>query len=72
MTKLSFDREPSGEQADWTRHCRSMGMFTTPSRGLERWCVIATNRNSRDLRNFVESLIRAANGMNMRIDRPRE
>lgn len=65
-------KETGGEQADWTRHCRSMGMFTTSSRGLERWAVIATNRNSRDLRNFVESLIRAASGMNMRIDRPRE
>ncbi|TMW49547.1 hypothetical protein DOY81_005376 [Sarcophaga bullata] len=65
-------KEPSGEQADWTRHCRSMGMFTTPSRGLDRWSVIAPSNTARELRNFVESLIRAANGMNMRIERPRE
>ncbi|XP_037810785.1 protein piwi [Lucilia sericata] len=64
-------KEPSGEQADWTRHCR-IGMFTTPSRGLNRWCVIATSRNARELRNFVESLLRAANGMQMQMDRPRE
>ncbi|XP_054728354.1 protein piwi [Anastrepha obliqua] len=62
----------AGEQADWTRLFRDNGLFTTPSRGLDRWSVIATNRNSRELRNFVESLIRAAGGMQMRINRPRE
>ncbi|XP_013106819.2 protein piwi [Stomoxys calcitrans] len=65
-------KESSGDQADWTRHFRNMGMFSTPSRGLGRWAVIATNRSSRDLRNFVESLMRAANGLNMLIERPRE
>lgn len=62
----------AGEQADWTRMFRDNGLFTTPSRGLDRWAVIGTNRSSRDLRNFVESLMRAANGMQMRINRPRE
>ncbi|XP_011202861.2 protein piwi [Bactrocera dorsalis] len=65
-------KESAGVQADWTRYFRENGLFTTPSRGLERWSVIATNRNSRELRNFVESLIRAAGGMQMRISRPRE
>ncbi|XP_018800241.1 PREDICTED: protein piwi [Bactrocera latifrons] len=65
-------KESAGVQADWTRYFRENGLFTTPSRGLERWSVIATNRNSRELRNFVESLIRAASGMQMRISRPRE
>lgn len=72
LTHFNTYREPSGEQADWTRHCRSMGMFTTPSRGLDRWSVIAPSNTSRDIRNFVESLIRAANGMSMKIERPRE
>ncbi|XP_011187514.1 protein piwi [Zeugodacus cucurbitae] len=65
-------KQSAGEQADWTRLFRDNGLFTTPSRGLDRWSVIATNRNSRELRNFVESLIRAAGGMQMRISRPRE
>lgn len=49
-----------------------MGMFTTPSRGLDRWCVVAPQRISRELRSFVEALLRAANGMRMRMERPRE
>lgn len=67
-----MNRVSAGEQADWTRMFRDNGLFTTPSRGLDRWAVIGTNRSSRDLRNFVESLIRAAGGMQMRISRPRE
>ncbi|XP_075168095.1 protein piwi-like [Haematobia irritans] len=65
-------KESSGEQADWTRHFRNMGMFTTPSRGLQRWAVIGTNRSSRELRNFVDCLMRAASSISFRIERPRE
>uniref|UniRef100_A0A1A9VTU4 Piwi n=1 Tax=Glossina austeni TaxID=7395 RepID=A0A1A9VTU4_GLOAU len=62
----------AGDNADWTRLFRDNGLFTTPTRGLERWSVISPTRSSRELRNFVETLIRAARGMNMKIDRPEE
>ncbi|XP_055839653.1 protein piwi [Episyrphus balteatus] len=69
-----FDKRKvtAGEQADWTRSFRDNAMFTTPSRGLDRWAVVAPNRSSRDVRNFVDSLIRAASGMQFQIRRPRE
>uniref|UniRef100_A0A1A9W0S0 Piwi n=1 Tax=Glossina brevipalpis TaxID=37001 RepID=A0A1A9W0S0_9MUSC len=62
----------SGDNADWTRSFRDHGLFTTPTRGLERWSAISPTRASREIRSFVETLIRAARGMNMKIDRPTE
>lgn len=70
--KYYFLRLSAGDNADWTRLFRDNGLFTTPTRGLERWSVISPTRSARELRNFVETLIRAARGMNMKIDRPEE
>uniref|UniRef100_A0A1B0BTJ5 Piwi domain-containing protein n=1 Tax=Glossina palpalis gambiensis TaxID=67801 RepID=A0A1B0BTJ5_9MUSC len=62
----------AGDNADWTRLFRDNGLFTTPTRGLERWCVISPTRYARESRNFVESLMRAGRGMGMEIGRPEE
>lgn len=62
----------AGEQADWQKSFRDHGMLSTPSRGLDRWVVIAPNRSTRDVRNFVDSLMRVASTMQFQIRRPKE
>ncbi|EDW02946.1 protein piwi [Drosophila grimshawi] len=62
----------AGEQADWTRYFRDQQMFTTPKNGLDRWAVIAPQRNLRDLRQLLENLNRVARGMGFQISSPRE
>jgi len=47
-------------------------MLTTPSEGIDRWAVIAPEKNSRELRNLLEHLFRAASGMGLRIRNPQE
>eukprot|EP00099_Drosophila_melanogaster_P011508 NP_001285825.1 P-element induced wimpy testis, isoform B [Drosophila melanogaster] len=63
---------PAGENADWQRHFRDQRMLTTPSDGLDRWAVIAPQRNSHELRTLLDSLYRAASGMGLRIRSPQE
>ncbi|XP_016945528.3 protein piwi [Drosophila suzukii] len=63
---------PAGENADWTRSFRDQKMLTTPSEGIDRWAVIAPEKNSRELRNLLEHLFRAASGMGLRIRNPQE
>ncbi|XP_017099105.2 protein piwi [Drosophila bipectinata] len=72
--KIVFNNQKvsAGETADWTRYFRDQRMLTTPSDGIDRWAVIAPERNSYDLRNLMESLFRAASGMGLRIRTPQE
>lgn len=72
--KICFNqnRVSAGEQADWTRYFRDQKMLTTPREGLDRWAVIAPQRNSRDLQVLLQNLNRAAGGMGFQIGRPRE
>ncbi|XP_044315488.1 protein piwi isoform X1 [Drosophila rhopaloa] len=63
---------PSGENADWTRSFRDQKMLTTPSEGIDRWAVIAPERNSYELKILLENLFRAANGMGMKFRSPHE
>ncbi|XP_060658910.1 protein piwi [Drosophila nasuta] len=66
------NRISAGDQADWTRYFRDNQMFTTPSQGLDRWAVIAPQRNSRDLRTLLQNLNQVARGMGFQIRSPRE
>ncbi|BFF94970.1 protein piwi [Drosophila madeirensis] len=72
--KIVFNQSKcsAGETADWTRCFRDQRMLTTPSDGLDRWAVIAPERNSFDLKNLLESLFRAASGMGFKIRSPHE
>ncbi|XP_037936960.1 protein piwi-like [Teleopsis dalmanni] len=72
--KIVFNNQkvPAGDDADWTRHFRGSHMLTSPSRGLERWVFVYIGRQTRDMRNFTEALLRAANGLKFQISRPRE
>lgn len=65
-------RVSAGESGDWTRYFRDQRMLTTPSDGIDRWAVIAPERNSYDLKNLMDSLFRAASGMGLRIRTPQE
>ncbi|XP_037958068.1 protein piwi [Teleopsis dalmanni] len=69
---FSNQKVPAGDDADWNRHFRSSHMLTSPSRGLDRWAFVYMGRQSRDMRNFTEALLRAANGLKFQISRPRE
>ncbi|XP_020807330.1 protein piwi [Drosophila serrata] len=62
----------AGDNADWTRSFRDSRLLTTPREGLDRWVVIVPERNSYDLRNLLESMLRAANGMGFHIRSPEE
>ncbi|KAH8333040.1 hypothetical protein KR074_000427 [Drosophila pseudoananassae] len=72
--KIVFNNQKvsAGETADWTRYFREQRMLTTPSDGIDRWAVIAPERNSYDLKNLIDSLFRAASGMGLRIRTPQE
>ncbi|KAH8412600.1 hypothetical protein KR009_003550 [Drosophila setifemur] len=62
----------AGEKGDWTRYFRDQRLLTTPSEGVDRWAVIAPERNSYDLKNLLEHLFRAANGMGLKFRSPHE
>ncbi|KAH8261817.1 hypothetical protein KR038_009051, partial [Drosophila bunnanda] len=62
----------AGDNADWTRCFRDSRMLTTPREGLDRWVVIVPERHSYDLRNLLENMLRAANGMGFHIRSPEE
>ncbi|XP_030384844.1 protein piwi [Scaptodrosophila lebanonensis] len=62
----------AGNGADWTREFRAATMLTTPRNGLSRWAVIAPERNSRELRTLLESLMRVGRGMGFNISNPTE
>lgn len=71
--KTVFDsRVSAGDTGDWTRYFRDQRMLTTPSDGIDRWAVIAPERNSYDLKNLMENMFRAASGMGLRIKTPHE
>ncbi|EDV32449.2 uncharacterized protein Dana_GF14047 [Drosophila ananassae] len=69
---FSDQKVSAGDTGDWTRYFRDQRMLTTPSDGIDRWAVIAPERNSYDLKNLMENMFRAASGMGLRIKTPHE
>ncbi|XP_067630737.1 protein aubergine [Eurosta solidaginis] len=61
-------RYQCNEYADWTREFRNNSMYKHID--MKRWCVIAQQRNLREVQAFVQMCIKAANGMKMRIAEP--
>ncbi|XP_014099672.2 protein aubergine [Bactrocera oleae] len=62
------ERYDCNSTADWTKELRNKSMYKNIY--ITRWCVIALKRNLREIQNFVQMCIRAANGMKMRIAEP--
>ncbi|XP_017472383.1 PREDICTED: protein aubergine [Rhagoletis zephyria] len=62
-------RYECNDYADWTREFRNNAMYKNVD--MKRWYVIAPGRNLREVQNFVQMCIRAANGMQMGIAEPR-
>ncbi|ALC39293.1 piwi [Drosophila busckii] len=61
----------AGKAADWTSQLRDKQMLTTPTNGLDRWAVIAPNRNMRDLETLLNNLNRTSRGLGFQIGQPR-
>ncbi|XP_014210002.1 piwi-like protein Siwi isoform X2 [Copidosoma floridanum] len=60
---------PVNTNANWTGDLRYRSMRVSGS--LDEWVLLVPNRLKRDAQNFISSLIKAASGMNFRINYPK-
>lgn len=58
----------SGENADWSKHVRSVPMYTSAK--IQRWIVIYPNHYVNDVKQFVNTLKRVGDGMSFRLSQP--
>lgn len=58
----------SGENAEWSRHVRSVPMYT--SARIQSWIVVYPNQNVNDVRQFVNTLKQVGNGMSFTLSQP--
>jgi len=57
-----------GEEADWTKHLRSLPMFTSAT--VKKWVILAPKDCCREVEAFAQSLSKAAQGMTFVLPRP--
>jgi len=57
-----------GEEADWTKHLRSLPMFTSAS--VKHWTILAPKDCYREVEAFAISLAKAAQGMTFVLPKP--
>ena len=57
-----------GEEADWTKHLRSLPMFTSAT--VKNWYILAPRDCCREVEAFAQNLQKAAQGMTFVLPRP--
>jgi len=57
-----------GDEADWTRHLRSLPMFTSAI--VKHWVILAPKDCCREVDLFAQTLAKAAQGMTFTLPRP--
>ncbi|XP_001949497.1 piwi-like protein Siwi [Acyrthosiphon pisum] len=57
-----------GEEADWTKNLRSLPMFTSAI--VKHWVILVPREYSQEVDPFVQSLAKAASGMNFTLPKP--
>jgi len=57
-----------GVEADWTKHLRSLPMFTSAI--VKHWVILAPKDCIRDVEAFAQTLAKAAQGMTFTLPRP--
>lgn len=62
------NRYNGGEEADWTRHLRSLPMFTSAI--VKQWVILAPRNYCREVESFAQMLAKAAQGMSFSLPRP--
>lgn len=57
-----------GSEADWTKHLRSLPMFTCAS--MRNWVILTPQDCLRDVQSFAQTLSKAAQGMSFTLPQP--
>jgi len=57
-----------GEEADWTKHLRSLPMFTSAS--VKHWTILAPKDSCREVEAFAQNLAKAAQTMKFILPKP--
>ncbi|XP_060846985.1 piwi-like protein Siwi [Rhopalosiphum padi] len=57
-----------GEEADWTKHLRSLPMFTSAS--VKHWVILAPKDCCREVEAFAQNLAKAGQGMTFLLPKP--
>lgn len=57
-----------GFEADWTKHLRSIPMFSNAI--VRSWVIVAPQDLQRDVQSFAQTLSKAAQGMSFQLPQP--
>lgn len=57
-----------GPEADWTKHVRALSLYSCAT--MKAWVIVTPRDNVNDVNIFVQTLVKAAQGMSFVLPRP--